>query len=101
MKVSQESTDGLDDLRLRAAAHGAGQGQPECVDDRDGEACEVVIRQMRGEMVKKRIAPPPMKIQCRFPQAAMMLKERQVFLKQGRDGFLADDCVRGLGNDVT
>src|SRR2546425_9744043 len=40
---------------------------------------------------KKRIAPPPVKIQSRFPQAAMMLKERQVFLEQGCDAFLADD----------
>src|SRR5205823_5117397 len=94
MKVSQESADRLDDLRLGAAAHGAGQGQHEVVDGRDREPREVVIRKMCGEMVKKRIAPSSVKIQRGFPQAAMMLKERKVFLEQGRDAFLADDCLR-------
>src|SRR5882672_2650060 len=94
MKVSQESADRLNDLRLSAAAHGSGQRQHEVVDDRDREPRKVMIRKMYGQMVKKRIAPPPVKIQRRLPQSAMMLKERQVFLEQRRDGVLADGCLR-------
>jgi hypothetical protein len=90
MKVPQQATHGLDHLPLRAATHGPGQRQHKRVDDRDRQPREIAIRKMLGEMMKKPLAPPPVKIERRLAQSTMMLKKREVFLEECGDTLRTD-----------
>jgi len=94
MKVPQQATHGLDNLPLRAAAYGPGQGQHKRVYDGDRQLREITIRKMLSEMTKKPFAPPPVKIERCLAQSTMMLKKGEVFLEECGDTFRTDAHLR-------
>jgi hypothetical protein len=87
MEVSQHSTHHLDHLPLRAAAYGTSQRQHERVHDRDSQPCEISIRKVLGEMMKKPCAPPPVRIERCLAQSPMTLKKREIFLEKPWERF--------------
>jgi hypothetical protein len=77
----------LDYLALCGAAYATSERQHERVHDRDSQPREISARKVLGEMMQKPFAPPPMKIERCLVQSPMMLKKREVFLKQSWKRF--------------